>query len=70
MGTGGEGEPARMSAHDEGARASQDRPKSPRQSLRQALATDQVDPRALEQASSTDFVDRNGSKIARKSNFG
>ena len=51
-------------------RASQDRPKSPRQSLRQAFSTDQVAPRSLEEASSIDFVDRSGSKRAPKDDFG
>ena len=53
-----------------GVRAIQDRPKSPRQSLRQAFSTDQVAPRSLEEVSSIDFVDRSGSKRAPKDDFG
>ena len=53
-----------------GARASQDRPKSPRQSLRQAFSTDQVAPRSLEEDCSIDFVDRSGSKTLPKCDFG
>ena len=46
------------------------RPKSPRQTLRQAPASDQVDSGSLERASSTDLVDRSGSKRAPKSDLG
>ena len=51
-------------------RMRQDRPKSPLQSLRQALSTDQVDPRALEKASSSDFFEPSRSKSTPKSDFG
>ena len=51
-------------------RACQDRPKSPRQSLRQVFSIDQVDQRSLEQVSSTELVARYGSKRVPKSDFG
>ena len=60
-------EPARQTW---GARARQDRSKSPRQSLRQALATEQVDPRSLEEAFSTDLGAEGRSKKAPKSDLG
>ena len=46
-----------------------DRLQSPLQSLREAFSSDQVDRRALEQASATDFVARNDSKRAPKNDF-
>ena len=61
---------ARVWAAPSEPRSTQDRPKSPRQSLRQAFSTDQVAPRSLEEGSSIDLAARSCSKSAPKNDFG